>query len=126
MGAVENIKEVADLVKKFNDIDLNRRILALENEVLDLSREKRRLEERTEELERTLRLQQEIAFDEPYCWLTGDSIPFCPACWEDKHKAVHLVFSFDNGRVARHDCPVCKHGYVIPAATWHNVSATHR
>jgi hypothetical protein len=43
MGAVENIKEVADLVKKFNDIELNRRILNLENE--DLSRDKRRAEE---------------------------------------------------------------------------------
>ena len=37
MGAVENIKDIADLVKKFNDIELNRRILNLENEVLDLS-----------------------------------------------------------------------------------------
>ena len=43
MGAVENIKEVADLVKKFNDIELNRRILNLENE--DLSRDNRRAEE---------------------------------------------------------------------------------
>jgi hypothetical protein len=43
MGAVENTKEVADLVKKFNDIELNRRILNLENE--DLSRDKRRAEE---------------------------------------------------------------------------------
>lgn len=42
MGAVENVKEVADLIKKFNDIDLNRRILNLENEVLDLSRDKAR------------------------------------------------------------------------------------
>jgi hypothetical protein len=42
MGAVENMKEIADFVKKFNDIELNRCILNLENEVLDLSRDKRR------------------------------------------------------------------------------------
>jgi hypothetical protein len=30
MGVVENMKDVADIVKKFNDIDLNRRILDLE------------------------------------------------------------------------------------------------
>jgi DNA repair exonuclease SbcCD ATPase subunit len=126
MGAVENIKEVADLVKKFNDIELNRRILTLENEVLDLSRDKRRLEEKTEELERVLNLQREIVFDEPYFWLKGDPTPFCPACWERKRKAVHLAALFDNGKHARHDCPVCKHEYVINAATWHNVSGDHR
>jgi hypothetical protein len=54
MGVVENIKDVAELVKKFNDIELNRRILDLENEVLDLSRAKCYAEERVEELERTL------------------------------------------------------------------------
>jgi chaperonin cofactor prefoldin len=54
MGVVENMKDVSDLVKKFNDIELNRRILTLENEVLDLSRDKRRAEEKVEELERTL------------------------------------------------------------------------
>jgi hypothetical protein len=44
MGVVENMKDVADLIKKIGDIELNRKILTLENEVLDLSREKRRLE----------------------------------------------------------------------------------
>ena len=40
------MKDVADLVKKFKDIELNRRILNLENEVLDLSRDKRRADAR--------------------------------------------------------------------------------
>jgi hypothetical protein len=31
MGAVENVKEVADLIRKFNDIELNRRSLTLED-----------------------------------------------------------------------------------------------
>jgi predicted nucleic acid-binding Zn-ribbon protein len=61
MGVVKNMKEVADLVKRFNDLDLNRRILTLENEVMDLSREKRRAEERIEELERTLRIKTRIS-----------------------------------------------------------------
>jgi hypothetical protein len=72
MGVVDNMKEVSDLVKKFNDIELNRRILALENEVLDLSREKRRAEEKIEELERALRLRKELYFSEPFYWSKGD------------------------------------------------------
>jgi hypothetical protein len=37
MSAVENIKEIADLIKKYNNIELNRKILALEDEVIDLT-----------------------------------------------------------------------------------------
>jgi len=83
MGAVEHVKEVADLIRKFNDIDLNRRILNLENEVLDLSRDKRRAEEKVEELERTLKFKGELKFKEPFYWLGEDQTPYCPACWED-------------------------------------------
>ncbi len=65
MGAVENIKEVADLVKKFNDIELNRRILKLEEEVLDLTRDKRRADDKVEELQRALTFKGELKFKDP-------------------------------------------------------------
>ena len=118
MGAVENIKEVADLVKKFNDIDLNRRILTLEEEVLDLSRAKRRAEEKVEELEATLKLKEELEFLAPFYWRKGDLTPYCPSCWEDKKRAVHVVLQFENSKYARVDCPACKSEYTLPAPAW--------
>jgi hypothetical protein len=66
MGAVENVKEIADLIGKFHDIELKRRILKLEEEMLDLSREKRRAEEKIEELERALKFKGELVFKEPF------------------------------------------------------------
>jgi hypothetical protein len=88
------MKEVAELVKKFNDIDLNRRILNLENEVLDLSREKRRAEEKVEELERTLKIKDEIVFrnNEYYVKKDGreDEGPYCTVCWDRDGKLVRL------------------------------------
>ncbi|MGH9684286.1 MAG: hypothetical protein ACRD4S_11845 [Candidatus Acidiferrales bacterium] len=107
MGAVENIKEVADLVKKFNDIDLNRRILKLEEEVIDLSREKRRLDDKVEELERSLRFKGEIEFKEPFYWLKNDQVPYCPVCWEGKNKAVHVTYSHRNNYGEYWDCKAC-------------------
>ena len=71
MGAVENVKEFSEFVKKFNDIELNRRILKLEEEVIDLSRDKRRAEEKVEELQRTLKLQEELKFQSPYYFAAG-------------------------------------------------------
>jgi hypothetical protein len=108
MGVVENMKDVADLVKKFNDIELNRRILNLENEVLDLSREKRRGEEKLEELERTLKFQKQITFKEPFYWLEGDEVPYCATCWEDKRKAVHVHFSHAHNALQYWNCLNCK------------------
>jgi hypothetical protein len=43
MGVIDDVKEVGDLIKKYNDIELNRKIVNLEGEVLDLTRDKRRL-----------------------------------------------------------------------------------
>src|SRR5258708_8884635 len=91
MGAVENIKEVADIVKKFNDIELNRRILKLEDEVMDLTRDKRRADDKVEELQRALKFKGELKFKDPYYWLDGGPFPYSPGCWDAKNVAVHIV-----------------------------------
>jgi predicted RNase H-like nuclease (RuvC/YqgF family) len=112
MGAVENVREFSEFVKKFNDIELNRRILALENEVLDLSREKRRAEEKVEELERALKLNKELVFRAPFYYLDGDATPYCPGCWEARKTAIHLHRArrpLPAGDVMY--CPTCKNDY---------------
>jgi hypothetical protein len=111
MGAVENVKEIADLVKRFNDIELNRRILSLENEVLDLSRDKRRLEEKVEELQRTLKFKEELEFKEPFYWKSGDATPYCPGCWESKRAAIHVSLVRLPGLGDMMQCPSCKFNY---------------
>jgi hypothetical protein len=105
MGVVENMKDVADLVKKFNDIELNRRILNLENEVLDLSRDKRRAEERVEELERALKFSKELVLRDGFYWIEGDDTPFCTACWDAKRLAI---------RIKRLPLPVHHHRFQCP------------
>ena len=50
LGAVESVKEIADLIGKLHDTALNRRILELAEEVAALTREKRRADHRVEEL----------------------------------------------------------------------------
>ena len=113
MGVVENMKDVADLVKRFNDIDLNRRILTLENEVLDLSREKRRAEERIEELERALRFNKELVFRKSFYYLEGDETPYCAGCWEGRRAAIHLHHARNSS--ATEDvmhCPACRNDYL--------------
>ena len=109
MGVIEDVKTLGELLRKYNDIELNRRIVSLESEVLDLSRDKRRLEEQVEELQRALKFSKELQFKNAFYWLEGDNAPFCPGCWESKRLPIHL---------AQHPqylplkiCPNCKHTY---------------
>ena len=114
MGAVENIKEVADLVKKFNDIDLNRRIVTLEGEVMDLTRDKRRAEERIEELELALRFKGELKFKNGFYWAQGDDGPYCVGCWDSKKAANRVVRILVHNIGSQLQCPVCRHDYGHP------------
>lgn len=112
MGAVENVKEIADLIGKFHDIELNRRILKLEEEVIDLTRDKRRAEDKIQELERALKFSKQLKFKAPFYWLDGDNHPYCPACWEFKRLAIHVTDTWDPVRYNHKECPSCKHHYV--------------
>ncbi len=107
MGILDEMKEVGDLIKKAGDIELYRRINKLEGEVIDLSRDKRRAEEKVEELERALRFKGDSKFKEPFYYLEGDKTPYCPVCWEDEHKAVHAVYRNTHNAIQYWDCPNC-------------------
>ena len=114
MGVVENLKEIADLVKKAGEIDLYKKISAAEDEVREVTREKRRLEDRLEELERALRFKEETVFKAPFCYLKeGDQTPYCPHCVEKSGHAIHVVLQFDRPEGTRWDCPACKQLYLF-------------
>jgi hypothetical protein len=113
MSAVENIKEVAELVKKFNDIELNRRILKLEEEVIDLTRDKRRADDKIDELERALKFSKELSLRDNLYWVEGDNVGFCTACWDAKRLPVHvkrLPLPIAN---CRFQCPHCENLFSV-------------
>jgi rubrerythrin len=113
MGVIENMKEVADLVKQIGDIELNRKIVNLEKEIHELTRDKMRLETKLHEAEELLRKKQALKFKEPFYFEEGDEVPYCPACWSANDIAVHLHFVFDRTDATRWDCPHCKHVYMV-------------
>jgi hypothetical protein len=83
------------------------RIVKLEEEVLTLTRDKRRADDRIEELERGMAFKVEVIFHEPFYWVKGDRVPFCPACCEGKNKIVHVVYNDSNNNGEFWGCKTC-------------------
>jgi len=108
MGVVENLKEAALVAQKMGQLDLYKQIVQAEDEVRNLTREKRRLEDRVAELESKLKLRAAMSFKAPFYYQQGDSVPFCPACYEGKEeRPVHLTRRTGE----KWYCPVCRNDF---------------
>jgi hypothetical protein len=116
MGAVENVKEIAEMIGKFHDIELNRRILKLEEEVIDLTRDKRRADDKVEELQRLLKFSKELMLRDGFYWVEGDPTGFCTGCWDAKRLAIHVQRLPHPVDGCRYQCPHCQNRYAMRSA----------
>jgi thymidine phosphorylase len=112
MGIIENAKEVADLVKRIGDIDLYRKIIELEGEIIELTRQNRNQQEEIEELKKLVNKKQDMKFVKPFYYIDGDHQPFCPKCWEVNALSVHLTGPVYVTSGPRYDCPNCKSFFI--------------
>jgi hypothetical protein len=112
MNIIEDIKEIADLAKKYNDEELNQKIAKLEGEIVELTLQIGSLEEETQELKRTFSVIKKMKFKKPFFFQEADPIPFCPRCWEKERKPVHLLGPVRVTAGLRYGCPNCKEFFV--------------
>lgn len=83
MSILENLKEAVTLVQRIDNIELYRKILDLQAEVLALVQE-------NTELKQKARITEELAFRNNSYW-REDKGPFCSRCWDADGKLVRLV-----------------------------------
>lgn len=110
MGAVENIKEIADLIKKIGDIDLYRKIVELEQEVFELSRQNRIYQSEIEDLKNLFNVKQNIKYVGQVYYVEGDPDPYCPKCWEVSKALVHLT---ESASPSFGHCPNCNKSFRV-------------
>lgn len=108
MGVIENLKEAALVAQKVGQLELYRQIVQAEDEVRELTREKRRLDDTIQELQRKLKQRAAMQYRAPFYYQEGDATPFCPACFEGPeerpvHVTPNVTSTLENWR-----CPVCK------------------
>lgn len=115
MDIIQNAKELAALIKKLGDIELERRTLSLQSEILALSSELVELKKENAELKQMLEKKIQLTFKPPLYYAEGDSTPYCPICWEQHGKAIHVIGPTtieSRGHVYAH-CNICNKDFVL-------------
>jgi transposase-like protein len=90
MNPIEQLKELATLIKKIGDIELYTKIVEFQTEVVKLSSRNAELEQKCLKLEAELRLKKSLSHVRSLYFADDDPMPFCPYCWETSEKLVHL------------------------------------
>lgn len=107
MGIVDHAKEIAELVRKYNDQDLYERIVTLREEILELREENLRLKEQLKSIEETKSIQSKlirkgnyyVKEDDP----EGKTNIYCLTCWDYEKKLVSLM----QGMHGTISCGIC-------------------
>ena len=119
MGLVETATDLAKLIQKLDNIELNEKILQLQKDAHDLIDERAELKSRarklTDELEELRRLQkideEELFFRDNCLWMEqkrgGPELewPHCSKCWDADR---NLMRMHRLGNRAYAECPNCK------------------
>jgi hypothetical protein len=107
MTLLDDVQEIADLVDKSRQVELYKKILALDVKILELNREKLKAEDRNAELERLLAFKGKLHFKAPLYYLEGDNTPYCPSCWEGEGRAIHMTVDLSSS-TGRCNCQRCR------------------
>ena len=110
MGIIDNAKEIADLVKNYNNQDLYEKIVDLRAQIIELKEENIRLKEKNDKLEAAIRIEEEIIKDGNCYFRKSDEErkhPYCMTCWDVDRKLVSLVCN-QIGEQVFIVCNICK------------------
>lgn len=110
MGLLENLKDVALLAQKIGQLELYKQILQAEDEVREITREKRRLEDKVEDLEKKLKVKAAMMYEAPFYYQKDDATPFCAPCYEKDGHTLHLTKDYKGSWF----CRVCKNQFGNP------------
>jgi len=110
MGILDNAKELAELIKKYNNQDLYQKVIDLRDEIFNLREEKQQLKERVNELERAENIGSKLERQGNVYFRTDreedQAGPFCMTCWDADRKLVNVITITEDGS-ARFKCSIC-------------------
>jgi hypothetical protein len=110
MSILQNARDIAELVKKYNDQDLYQKIVGLREEIIEIREENIALKEEVRRLKDAQTISAKLVRKGNRYFLADDEKeekPFCLACWDYDRKLVGLLESSDRWGSYIH-CNICK------------------
>lgn len=110
MSIIDNIKSITTTIRQIDNIELYRRILDLQAEIMNVVSENQELRQENSSLSEKLVTKQAITFDNSAYWTRIDDKrdgPYCTRCWDLEKNLIRL---HPCGNPAMYDCPNCKSG----------------
>jgi hypothetical protein len=126
MAVFDELKNIAKVLQEAGKIELYEKILAIQQQLLEMQEKIRTQGEEIRELENNFKIKGDIFFENNAYWFNkkdgSKEGPFCSGCWDSQSKQlIHL-----HSRMDLPDawiCPVCKiHIRTLKAPT--NVDST--
>lgn len=115
-GKVDTLAEASiklgELVRRRGDRALNQQFFELQSEVNGVKEDIKELREKIESLRNTKEPGKNLKYEKSVWWEYADGKrvdgPFCPSCWEDKKKSIHLTPGATKGT---YHCGVCQNSF---------------
>lgn len=93
LSVVSGVKEIAELVKKTNDIPLYQKIVELQAQVVALAEERFQVVRENRELRDKLALKATTEFRNPYFYEQGIEVPLCPKCYSSSSGELRIYLT---------------------------------
>jgi hypothetical protein len=93
MSALDTAKDVVEIIRKIDNIELYKKILDLHGEIVKVYEENTTLKQKVQSLQDTLRTKNALEYNQNCYWLQtdqGKDGPFCVHCWDTEQKLVRL------------------------------------
>lgn len=112
------IKNVAEIVKKADNLELYAMLLDLQSKALELQEENAQLKQQLADRSRIESLRARIIrHDQPFITLQDDDnhILYCAQCWDSKEKLIQMN---TEPKTAKYVCPSCKNEGIYDQQTY--------
>lgn len=113
MGAIDYLQKAIEIARAVDNSDLVVALADSKSQYADVVTENASLKERVRQLETQLATRDELQFEDGAYWKgprpEGDQSaqPFCPVCWENRSKQIHMQPFRLTSSSDYFQCPVC-------------------
>lgn len=114
MSTISDVKELAKLIQDLGRMDLYKKVVDLQSDIVELTEERNRLREENRVLKEKKSIKDSLRFDTNLYWLkkgNNEIGPFCQSCMDSEEKLVRLI---EYGHSEYLECSVCKKYFKTP------------